>query len=419
MFRRPCLLLCVASLATALAQAGDIPPPRPWGTEGFLPVTTARIAALPAADQPAWRAYWASSSSHARPPAKPTDRVENTPKLLVNQGPIPAVYSTRLKLNAAPAWYASAEARSIADYITAWQRPSGGWTKGGIYTRAPQPADDHHDGWSAGTFDNDSTIYELRFLALVISAADGAPSTAWRESFARGLAYIFAAQYPHGGFPQIYPLTGGYHDAITYNDDAMLHILELLRHVAGRGKSYAFVPAELAARAAASLDRGLRCVLTTQLRDPAGRPTVWGQQHDALTLQPCAARNFEPVSECSSESAGLVTFLMSIPSPTPEIIAAVDGAMAWFDARALRDVTWNSNATSGTGLVPAPGAPALWARFYEFGTGRPIFGERDRTVHYAATELTTERRKGYGWYNTRATTLPAAYAAWQAKLARP
>ena len=216
---RSLIPLCVAGLSVlTLAKAADnIPPPRPWEPDAFLPVTEARIAALPATEQPAWRAYWQTSASHARPPTKPTDRVENTTQLLVNSAPIPAVYSTRLNLKAAAAWYASAEARSIADYIVAWQRPSGGWTKGGVYTRAPQAADDHHDGWSAGTFDNDSTIYELRFLALVIHAGGGEPAaTAWRASFVHGVGYIFAAQYPNGGWPQIYPLAGGYHDAITF-----------------------------------------------------------------------------------------------------------------------------------------------------------------------------------------------------------
>ena len=416
-FRR--LPLLVAAGAVSAFASDATPPPRPWEPNAFRPVTEARIAALPAAAQPAWRAYWQASAAHARPPSKPTDRVENTTQLLVNRAPIPAVYSTRLKLNAAAAWYASAEARSIADYIVAWQRPSGGWTKGGVYTRAPQPADDHHDGWSAGTFDNDSTIYELRFLALVIHAGGGeSRAAAWRDSFARGLAYIFAAQYPNGGFPQIYPLAGGYHDAITFNDDAMVHILELLRDTAGQKKEYAFVPADLATEAATRLARGIQCVLATQLRDAAGGPTVWGQQHDALTLRPCAARNFEPTSECSLESAGLVQFLMSVPQPTPEIIAAVDGAMTWFRQHALPGVVWDRAAVTGRGLVPKAGAPDLWARYYEIGTGRPVFGERDRSVHYVVTELTAERRQGYGWYNNRAATLPAAYAAWKAGLGR-
>ncbi len=407
----------VSSLAASHA-ADPTPPPRPWEPDAFLPVTAARIAALPAAEQPAWRAYWQASSSHARPAAKPTDPVENRAKPLVNPAPIPAVYSTQLKLNAPAAWYASAEARALADHIVAWQRPSGGWTKGGVYTRDPAPADDHHDGWSAGTFDNDSTIYELRFLALVIHAgADQANAPAWRGAFDRGLGYIFAAQYPQGGFPQIYPLAGGYHDAITYNDDAMVHILELLRDCADRRKQFAFVSADLAAAAAKSLARGVDCVLATQLHDTNGRLIVWGQQHDALTLKPCAARNFEPTAECSSESAGLVRFLMTLPNPSPQIVASVDGAMAWFKQHVIKDVVWDREAATGTALVAKPGAE-LWARYYEIGTGRPIFGERDRTVHYRVTELSPERRKGYGWFNDRAKELPAAYAKWQAGLGK-
>jgi len=412
-------LLLLAMGVFSFASGAGTPPPRPWGPDAFLPVTEARIAALPAAEQPAWRAYWQASTSHTRPATKPTDPVENRDKPLVNHAPIPAVYSTRLKLNAPAAWYASAEARSLADNIALWQRPSGGWTKGGVYTRPPQSDDDHHDDWSSGTFDNDSTIYELRFLTLVITAGNAEPqAAAWRASFLRGLDYIFAAQYPNGGFPQIYPLVGGYHDAITFNDDAMVHILELLQDIADRNSGYAFVPADRAAIASERRARGVACVLATQLRGSDGRRTVWGQQHDALTLKPCAARNFEPASECSSESAGLVEFLLTIPHPSPEIIAAIDGAMAWFPTRAHRGVAWNRQATTGSGLVERSGAPDLWARFYEFDTGLPIFGERDRTIHYVVTELSGERRLGYGWYNSRAAALPARYAKWKTQLAK-
>ncbi len=411
------LLLLWAAVTVSVPAADDFPPPRPWGPDAFLPVTAQRIAALPAAEQPAWQAYWQAAVARARPPAKPTDPIENSPKVLINRAPLPSVYSTPLNLNAPGAWYASAEARSLADHVVAWQRPSGGWTKGGDYSRDPLPADDHHDGWSSGTFDNDATIYELRFLALVTAANEGEKARAWRAGFQRGLDYTFAAQYPNGGFPQIYPLAGGYHDAITFNDDAMVHILELLRAVAGRQGEFAFVPAALAAQAEQRLARGIACLLAAQLKDADGRRTIWGQQHDALTLRPCAARNFEPISECSLESVGLVQFLMTIPRPAPEIVAAIEGACAWFPIHALRGVRWDRDATTGTGLVPQAGAPDLWARFYEFGTGQPIFSERDRMVHYTVTELSLERRKGYGWYNSRATALPAAYAAWKAKLA--
>jgi PelA/Pel-15E family pectate lyase len=412
----PRLLLLLGFTAVLSAHAADTP--RPWAPDAFLPLTEARIAALPAAEQTAWRAYWAASVARAKL-LPPRDLVDHTPNQPVPVGTFTGgSYSRGVKLHAPAAWYATAEARTIADKVVQWQRPTGGWLKSGDYSRDPLPADDHHDAWSNGTFDNDATLYELRYLALVAHAAGPDPrAAAWRGSFLRGLDYVFAAQYPNGGFPQIYPLVGWYHDAITYNDDAMVHILELCRDIAAQKAEFAFVPPEQAARAGQCLDRGIRCLLASQLRDAAGHLTVWGQQHDPLTLKPCAARNFEPIAECSRESAGLVEFLMSIPHPSPEIIAAVEGTMAWFPAHAIHGVKWDRDATAGTGLVPHPGAPDLWARFYEPGTGKPIFGERDRTVHYTVTELSVERRQGYGWYNSGATALPAAYAAWQAKLA--
>src|SRR4051812_2918275 len=119
---RVALFLASLSLLPCARAASATPPPRPWEANAFLPVTEERLAALPAADQPAWRPYWQASTSHARPAAKPTDPVENRDKPLVNSAPIPAVYSTRLRLNATQEWYATTEARSLADHIVAWQR---------------------------------------------------------------------------------------------------------------------------------------------------------------------------------------------------------------------------------------------------------------------------------------------------------
>jgi PelA/Pel-15E family pectate lyase len=412
-FVRPALtlLFLTGSLAAVAADA-----PRPWEQDAFLPVTEARIAALPAGEQPAWRAYWQQSLERAKGLGT-RDLVDHTPNKPIPVGTFSGgSYSKGVKLNAPAAWYASEEARSLADKVVNWQRPSGGWVKGGDYTRDPLPADDHHDAWSNGTFDNDATLYEMRFLALVAqSGGEEARVAQWHASFLRGLDYIFAAQYPNGGFPQIYPLVGWYHDAITYNDEAMVHILELCRDIAEHKPEFVFVSPALKARAGECLDRGIRCVLATQLRDAAGHLTIWGQQHDPLTLQPCAARNFEPIAECSNESVGLVKFLMTIPSPTPEIIASVEAAIGWFPAHALHGVAWDRRRPE-PGLQASPDAPDLWSRYYELGTGKPIFSERDRMVHYDVSEISLERRKGYGWFNTLANDLPAAHAQWKAQL---
>ncbi|HTL66373.1 MAG TPA: pectate lyase [Lacunisphaera sp.] len=386
-------------------------------------MTVERIARLSEPEQAAWRQYLTRSQELGRF-EKEADLVDHSPVTRVGGAPLGASYSRGLRLRAPAEWFGREEARKVADHVIAWQTPAGGWVKGGDYTRDKRPADNHHDMWSFGTFDNDSTIFELRYLAKVINAVPpGAPAEvaaraqAWRASFERGIGYTLAAQYPNGGFPQIYPLAGGYHDSITFNDDAMVHVLELLRDVADRQNEYSFVSAETATQARQALERGIQCVLSTQVRDASGRLTIWGQQHDAIDLTPCAARNFEPISLCSSESVGLVEFLMSLPNPSPDVVGAVDAAVAWFPSHALHDVAWSRRAPAGTGLEPHPGAPLLWARFYELGTDQPIFGERNRMVHYTPTELTLERRNGYGWFNERPAVLVPLHAQWKQRLA--
>jgi PelA/Pel-15E family pectate lyase len=269
--------------------------------------------------------------------------------------------------------------------------------------------------WSAGTLDNDATTWELRFLALVNAVTkDRAKAQVWRDAFGRGLRYVLAAQYPNGGFPQIYPLAGGYHDAITFNDDAMVQALELFSDVHANKPEFSFVDGELRADAGRRVERGIRCILDTQLKNAAGQRTVWCQQHDALTLTPCAARNFEPVASCTNESASLARFLMTRPNPSPEIVASVQGAIAWFNRTAQPDLAWSRQGGTGQ-LVARPGAPLLWARMYEIGSDKPIFGDRDRTVHYAVEELSSERRNGYAWFGNWPASALEAFKTWPAR----
>ena len=409
----PTSIVVFAAITALTAAAAD--QPRAWPPNQFAPVTPERIAALPADEQPAWRAYWDTSQTLAR--LAPAPAVPDFSPLQPIAGPPKGGRHTEgLRLEAPPAWYAGDEARTIADRVVAWQTPAGAWTKGIDYTRPRTAAAGENDLWSRGTFDNDATIFELRFLARVTAAAtDAARSAAWRGAYLRGLHYVFTAQYPNGGFPQVYPLAGGYHDAITFNDDAMTHALELLRDVAAGNAGYAFVPADLREEAGRRLARGIDCVLAAQIRTADGRRTVWCQQHDALTRQPCAARNFEPIAAVSKESASLVGFLMSLPQPSSDVVAAVDGAMAWFHHTAVHDLAWSRNAAGEEQLTAASGAPPLWARLYELETDKPVFGDRDRTIHYAVEEISPERRNGYGWYGDWPAGALQDYQAWRAK----
>lgn len=390
------------------------------------PVTQPRIADLPAAQRAAWQDYLARSQAlmAADQAALAAER---------HGGPGPASAAPHLKgesgmpLDRPAAWYGSAEALAVARNIVSFQTPAGGWGKNVDRRGPPRRPGEHYapvdddpsggvvargDGWSyVGTIDNDATITELRFLARLQAARPDGDS--YRAAFVRGVNYLLQAQYPNGGFPQVYPLQGGYHDAITFNDDAVAQVVALLGDVAARQGDYAFVPPDLAARAAAAKERALDVILATQVR-VGGVLTGWCQQHDALTLAPVGARNFEPVALSSAESARLLMLLMAQPHPRAGIVAAIEQGIAWLQRTAVRDVDWRRDGERGRVLVPQPGAGPLWARLVDPDTMRPIFGDRDRTIHTDVNELSLERRNGYAWYGTGPAAALALYRRWAA-----
>ncbi|GGZ01812.1 pectate lyase [Pseudoduganella plicata] len=393
------------------------------------PVTATRIAALPANQQPAWRDYLARSqaSMAADKAALAAERdggpgsVSAAPHLKGESG---------MPVDRPAVWYASADATTVADNIVSFQTPAGGWGKNVDRRGPPRRRGEHYapvdddpsggvvsraDGWSyVGTIDNDATIAELRFLARVQAARPDSAGDAYRASALKGIGYLLQAQYPNGGYPQVYPLQGGYHDAITFNDDAIAQVVGLLGNVAARQGDYAFVPADLAARAATAQARAIEVILASQVR-AGGVRTGWCQQHDALTLAPVGARNFEPVALSTAESARLLMLLMALPQPRPEIVAAVEEGVAWLQRVAVQDVEWHRDGERGRVLVSRPGAGPLWPRLVGPVTMRPVFGDRDRTIHTDVNELSRERRDGYAWYGTGPATALAAYRRWTAR----
>jgi PelA/Pel-15E family pectate lyase len=395
-------------------------------------LTAESIATLPTAEQPAWQRYLAQSrAQRARDQAFLAAELQRT-GLKVALVPPKASVGRSLPLGEKPAWYAGAEARRRAHNVVTFQTPAGGWSKGFDATDHPRAAGEgfsasntsqhlspgDHDqpaelNWSyIGTFDNDATVRHLRFLALVAAAADEHTGAEWRRAFTRGLAYILAAQYPNGGWPQNYPLDGGYHDSITFNDGAMANILLLLRDVAAGQGEFAFVSSEHRSQAAGSAERGLACLLRCQVT-VGSRLTAWAQQCDMLTLAPASARNYEMPAISSGESAAILGYLMTLKQPSPDVVRAVHAAAAWIEETKLRDVAWGpAENGSGKTLLPSPGAGPLWARYYEIGSNRRLFGDRDKSIHDDVNGISPERRNGYGWYSTGPVRALERYAQW-------
>ena len=110
----------------------------------------------------------------------------------------------------------------------------------------------------------------------------------------------------------------------------------------------------------------------------------------------------------------LLALLMRLPSPSPDVVRAVHDGVAWLQARALRDVEWGPAGSEGRRLQPKAGAGPIWARFYDVATMRPIFGDRDKTIHDDVNELSLERRNGYSWFGAGPGRTLRLYQSWAA-----
>jgi PelA/Pel-15E family pectate lyase len=318
------------------------------------------------------------------------------------------------------AFYATAEARALADNVLYYQNADHGWPKNVDMTTRSAPKDQ-------STIDNRGTTTQIELLARVYDATQ---CPQYRDALLAGVDFLLAAQYENGGWPQVYPGGTGYHLHITFNDDAMIHVLTVLRAIAEAKAPYTFVDDALKSKAGAAVSKGVECILGCQIQMDGGE-RGWCAQHDEVTLKPAQARTYELPSVSGSEGAQIVRFLMTIEPPTPEIRAAIEGAIAWFQAVKLSGIrvqaTTDASQPSGEDrvVVQDASAPPLWARFYELGTNKPVFSSRCEVPEcktdpfymrrYSLAEIENERRVGYAWYGNWPSAALSEYQAWKAK----
>ncbi|MGH7617098.1 MAG: pectate lyase [Gemmatimonadaceae bacterium] len=310
------------------------------------------------------------------------------------------------------AWFRTDTARRMAGVILSFQAPNGGWSKHVDFALRPRAKGESFYAESAdwewiSTVDNDATTEEIRFLALADKAHhDGR----YGAAISRGIDYLLDSQYPNGCFPQVYPLEGSYHDAATFNDNATVNAMRLLRDV-GAGE-YRIASRAQVRRAQIAIAAGLDCIVNAQVV-VNGTLTAWGQQHDPLTLAPTSARSYELTSITALESAEIVDYLMSLESPSSRVASAVYAATDWLRAVPIHGYTYARYE-----LKPSAAAPPLWGRLYEIGTNRVIMANRDGIKLYDWNKL-TDRRSGYGWYTTKPADTLARFTTWSASHPRP
>ncbi len=261
---------------------------------------------------------------------------------------------------------------------------------------------------NVSTFDDDNTQSALRFLLAIADASKG--STDPRDVRIRtardyGLKKLLEAQRPNGGWPQRWtgtpvnpaeypvqparfpkdypreqPEKHNYMGYFTLNDDTQRDCVMTLLDAAERLGKPEFRAAAL---------KGGDFLLLAQLPEPQ---PVWAQQYNPQ-LEPAWARAFEPPSVCSGESGGAMRLLVDLYVDTGEkkYLEPLPRAIAWFKRSEIR--------------------PGVWARLYELGTNKPVYGDRDGKFHYTLEELTPERRNGYSWESSYG--MPAVFAHYE------
>jgi PelA/Pel-15E family pectate lyase len=313
---------------------------------------------------------------------------------------------------------------SIAERVLFVQRQNGGWPKTLDGKTQPVP---YTTVWSEAflsdvfknnkpqdaTIDNGATTREINILGAAYAKTKNMKYKAGAE---KGLRYLLSMQYDNGGFPQFFPDTSGYRKHITYNDNAMVNVLELFKKIVDKKEPFDEIGQTLSEEISKALQKGIDCIIKTQL-NVENKKTIWGAQHDKDDLKPAKARIYEHPSYAVSESATILNFLMSINNPDVQVRAAIMDGVTFLDKikikyKAVKPI-WND--PKDYELIDDKKAVPLWARFYEITTLKPIFSGRDGIVKYDVSEIERERRSNYKWYGDWCIGTFAKYEKWVTK----
>lgn len=268
-------------------------------------------------------------------------------------------------------------AREVGRALAWGQRKEGGWGHrvdvGHLTPEAKMP--ERKSGHC--TFDDNISQEATSFLMEL----DGELDEPWLiDSVRLALQFFQEAQFDNGAWPQWYPLRGGYHDYYTYNDNAINDCIRVMLEAHRRyGNSDYLETAE----------RGGAFIVASQLDPPQAG---WAQQH-AHDMQPADARRFEPAGVCSAATARNIRTLVDLYLYTGDgkYLEPIPDAIDWL----------NRSKLEPDQILESEGGEArnVWARLYEVGTNRPIYGDRasQRKTFYDLRKVSERERTSYGW----------------------
>ena len=296
-------------------------------------------------------------------------------------------------------------ARDAARALVYGQLRSGGWTNSIDFdpegSRVAQYRVGKGRGKDNSTLDDGITPAALRLL-MHVDRALGFDDRPIHEAARIGLDALLAAQFPNGGFPQVwtgpvaprpvvparYPgddwraegKVKNYWDMYTLNDDSAADALDALLDAIA---IYRDDRAEAAAR------RLGRFFLLAQMPDPQ---PAWAQQYDEA-MRPIWARKFEPPAIAGRESQGVIEALLKLHRHTGDAayLEPIPRALAYLKRSLLPD--------------------GRLARYYELKSNRPLYMTR-KGDDYSLTYDDSALPDHYGWKTaSRIDELEAEYRA--------
>ena len=250
--------------------------------------------------------------------------------------------------------------------ILAWrQNNRGGWFRHETVTNYDPDWEYPRRPLGRMVLDDNVTQGTLTFLIRLDEVYDADWLT---EAIALGLNGMLTAQHSSGGWPQEWPThpQRPYSAFMTFNDGTINDCISVMFLAYDTYGDSRYRDAAL---------RGADYIMRSQLPEPQ---PGWAQQYD-LQGRPAAARSHEPAAVGSSVTGRNIETLIDVAVRTGDAkyLAPVGPAMRWLQ---------RSNI-----------GPNTWARLYEIGSNRAIYGGSNGRVYYRLQDIPKQHRVSYNW----------------------